>query len=73
MNISKDEKKVLRSLSENTVLMNYLDRMEDWICDIRNGEHTIETRGLVHKIIRECLIDKIKLNNVVNRSDDDFE
>ncbi len=73
LKLTKEEQKVLKSFKGNTVFLSYLDKVGDWICDVRNGNYTVETRNLVYKVIKEHLIDKIKLNSVINRPNDDFE
>ena len=55
------------------VFVKYLEQVKSEVADIRNGNHTNETRKAVIEIIDELLINKIKVMSGEIRTDlDDY-
>lgn len=54
---------MFKQLRDHSHFIDYLERLESWICDIRNGDYSEETRKMTSKIIKNNLLDKLKLQN----------
>ena len=54
---------MFQQLKSNHKLFNYLERLECWICDIRNGDYSEEVRKMSQEILNKHLIEKIKLSD----------
>lgn len=79
MNLTEQDKEMIKNLKESSIgrqLVSYLDRMCNFICDSRNWNEEDSKESSLHaeRIIRELLINKIRVqNNSINKINFDYE
>ena len=60
--MTQQDNKMFQQIKNNSQFVDYLDRLESWICDIRNGDYSEETRKMTKEIIAKHLIDNMKFS-----------